>query len=379
MTSIGLYVHIPFCKKKCGYCDFTSFPDRTGLIDAYIETIVMEAGKRAKDLEPDTVYIGGGTPSLLSSSQLSSLLSGLKGNCFGKSPPAEFTIESNPGTVSFDKLKLLHDLGIDRLSIGAQSFDDVELKLLGRIHTSKQIYEAYEAAKNAGFMNINLDLIFALPGQSLDSWKKTLNKAIDLGPEHISAYNLLIEEGTPFYDKYGIYPNNSVRAYCNTPLPDNDLEYEMYKGTIDILKSCGYDHYEISNFAKPGFECRHNINYWKSGDYIGIGLSAASHINGQRYENTKDLDGYLKDPLKSQKTANTRKEEISETIFMGLRLLEGIDLNDFKKRFGNNLEEIFKKEISVLMKNGLVLIDNGKMRLTEKGLFLGNSVFEYFV
>jgi len=371
------------------------------MIPAYLSALKTEMdGVRAYYNTPlsfTTIYIGGGTPTLLTIDQLAGLINIVRAYCLpvpalpagrrqaGNTPQhIEFTIESNPGTIDIEKLKFLRSQGINRLSLGAQSFDDNELKLLGRIHNSKQIYAAFEAARKAGFENINLDLIFALPGQSLESWERTLKKSIDLSPEHISAYNLQIEEGTPFYNKYSpeikIDHKTSVRAYCNTPLPDNDHEYSMFKESIDALKSSGYHHYEISNFAKPGFECKHNINYWKNGDYPGLGLSAASHIGFERHENTKDIDEYLKDPVRAYcNTPRPIKEDIIETIIMGFRLIEGIDLEAFRIKYGKDLLELYPEQTELLIAEGLVDLKSGHLLLMDKGIFLLNRVLEYFV
>lgn len=382
MTAAGLYVHIPFCRKKCAYCDFCSF---TGSNDETHRKYLKKLQKEI-DFGPDmpisTVYIGGGTPTLLSNRTLSRLMDAVQsafvrtGSC-----PVECTVESNPGTVDYYKLKLLRDRGVNRLSLGAQSFDDAELKLLGRIHDSEEIYKSYEAAIKAGFSNINLDLIFGLPGQSTRDWTASLKKAVKLRPRHISAYNLQIEQGTPFHDRYIVRAGRAAPAgRQDRPLPDNDIEYHMYKDTIDLLRSEGYIHYEISNFCLPGFECRHNVNYWENGEYLGVGLSACSHLKGGRRKNCGDLKTYLSDPVKSGKREkHSRKHEISETVFMGLRMIKGLDAGSFKKRFGISLKAAFGGEIAELLSQGLLQLSDGHMRLTKKGLFIADRVFERFV
>ena len=403
----GLYIHIPFCKKKCDYCDFVSFPidciddvragGRLPLPDQYLAAIKNEmdaigrdtdnyvrAGfKPAPSISFSTIYIGGGTPTILTDDELKKL-GGIIDNvrAGGRLPRqyTEFTAECNPGTLTRSKLKVLKQIGVNRLSIGCQSFNDDELKTLGRIHSSKEILESIENARAEGFDNINLDLIFALPGQTLDSWKKTLNAAISLDPEHISAYDLQIEAGTPFYDRYGPSHDNNVRAQHVAPLPSNDDEYQMYKATIDLLKSRGYHHYEISNFAKPGHECAHNINYWKNGDYTGAGLNASSHMNGRRFQNTSSLDAYLSGPLDSKKEEERKDtDEVSETVFMGLRLLEGLDTLEFEKRFNMSINTLYRKQIAELIDLGLIETSDNNIRLSAKGLFLANDVFEKFV
>lgn len=371
MSSAGLYIHIPFCKKKCLYCDFCSFEGSNHTLHIrYLKSLQKEMDF-CSETSISTVYIGGGTPTLLSKSSLSRLMDAIdslsirSGSC-----PVECTIEANPGTADFYKLKLLRDRGINRLSIGAQSFNDAELTGLGRIHDSEDIYRVYESAIKAGFSNINLDLIFGLPGQSPEDWADSLKKAVKLRPRHISAYNLQLEKGTPMHDRFS----------GSADMPDNDTEYRMYKGTIEFLKSEGYIHYEVSNFCLPGFECRHNVNYWENGEYIGIGVSACSHTGGGRKTNTSDLKKYLEDPVRSgKKEKRTRNNEISETMFMGLRMLRGISERAFKDRFGRPLKEMFGKEIKKLAGEDLVEARSGRLRLTEKGLFVSNEVFEMFV
>ncbi len=368
MSASGLYLHIPFCKKKCDYCDFCSF---TGSDDE-LHRKYLKSLQKELDFGPDisigTVYIGGGTPTLLSKRSLQKLMSMIRSySAVSGTCPVECTIESNPGTIDYYKLKVLKDNGVNRLSIGAQSFDDEELKLLGRIHDSRDIYKAYEAAIKAGFSNINLDLIFGLPEQSPKNWISSLKEALKLRPNHVSAYSLQIEKGTVFHKKYSSYASE-------------DAEYLMYRDTIDLLRSEGYIHYEISNFCLPGFECRHNINYWKNGEYLGIGVSASSHIKGRRKMNTKDLEKYIFDPVHSgKKERHSQNNEIAETMFMGLRLIKGMDMEAFRKRFKVSLQDLYKKELKELKEKGLLELKEGHVRLTEKGLFLANEVFERFV
>lgn len=282
------------------------------------------------------------------------------------SKPSEFTIEANPNTADYYKFKVLRNGGANRLSIGAQSFDEKELRSLGRIHGTEDIYRSYESAIKAGFSNINLDLIFGLPEQKEEDWTRSLKKAVKLRPKHISAYNLQIEEGTPLFAR-------GVRQ-------DDEKEYHMYKNTIDLLKSEGYIHYEISNFCLPGFECRHNLTYWENGEYLGLGVSASSHLKGGRRTNTHDLKKYLSDPINSgKKEKHSRKNEIAETLFMGLRLIKGVHINSFKKRFKSSLQDIYGKEIKDLSSKEVVEVTDGYLRLTNKGLFLANEVFERFV
>ncbi len=398
MTPSGLYIHLPFCQKKCNYCDFASYAAcdiEPSMIDEYLDALSMEIVKAHRDapLRISTIYIGGGTPTVLSNEQLMKLGIICKGvsrydamfssNTRKGVLPArpaggqyastvsniEFTIEGNPGTLNAEKLVILKDIGCNRLSLGAQSFNDDELLLLGRIHNSNQIMDTYKQAVAAGFSNINLDLIYGLPGQDLASWKRSLELAVSLEPQHLSLYGLQIEEGTPFWDTYGDHGNS-----------DNDDQYEMCKYAIDFLKSCEYGQYEISNFAKPGFECRHNTNYWLNGEYIGIGLSAASHLSGKRYVNSRDLASYLLDPSGCAiAESSTPKDEMVETILMNLRLLKGIDLKDFEGRFNTSIFDVFKEPIREMADIGLLETIDNHLRLSAKGLFMGNQVFVRFV
>ncbi len=333
----GLYIHIPFCKKKCNYCDFLSYAGKEDEIDTYVEELVKEL--KALSSNYTTIYIGGGTPTLLTVKHLEQILNVVQ--TFRSA--SEITIEANPGTANKAKLQSLHDLGANRLSIGAQSFANHHLKTLGRIHNAEEIFRIYEDARTVGFNNINLDLIFALPNQTLKEWKQDLQTAIELGPEHLSCYSLQIEEGTPLYEKIKQQKTNNKQFQKNKfQLPNEDEELEMYEYTIEALTKSGYKHYEISNFTKPGFECKHNINYWKMGKWIGIGTGAkSSPQNDQR-----------------------------NTIFMGLRMLEGLPTEKFHG---------FEKEVAELIENGLLMQKNGNYKLTRKGLYLGNLVFEKFV
>ncbi|NQT29702.1 MAG: radical SAM family heme chaperone HemW [Candidatus Saganbacteria bacterium] len=384
MTS--LYIHIPFCKKKCNYCDFVSYAGAEDLIDKYVAALCKEINnlltiypertlseERSDESKGSrgTIYIGGGTPTLLSPRQTEKILcSVVSVRC------SEISIEANPGTCNKAKLKELRQLGINRLSIGAQSFNDNHLKTLGRIHNAKDIFGFYDDARAAGFDNINLDLIFALPNQTLDEWKKDVEIALSLAPEHLSTYNLQVEKGTPIWEMTKIQaPNNKLQ------LPTEDEELAMYEYTIETLISKGYKHYEISNFAKPGFECKHNLVYWKNGNYLGVGAGAHSHINGQRFANSNDIDAYMRQVLGEERneirnalrgTPNDSHVASAqrETIFMGLRLLDGIPTEKFRG---------FEKEVAELIEDGLLMREKGNYKLTRKGLYLANLVFEKFV
>ncbi|KAF0134059.1 MAG: oxygen-independent coproporphyrinogen III oxidase [Candidatus Saganbacteria bacterium] len=385
MNTVSVYIHIPFCKKKCNYCDFVSFADKEELIDGYVEALKHEITSIPQQLKIKTIFFGGGTPSLLAPKQLEKILSHFE----SRITYPEISIECNPGTVNLQKLKDFHKLGINRLSIGAQSFNDRELKTLGRIHTAKEIHETVENARKAGFKNVGLDLIFALPNQTLESWKETVRKAVELEPEHLSTYNLQIEEGTPFWkmtnDKPCLTAGRFQMSNNNFQLPDEETEACMYEFAIDYLKAKGYKHYEISNFSKPGYECKHNIVYWKNGDYIGIGVNAASHINNSRHENPNNFEEYFlmanqqSKGLAGKLASRPARDEISETIMMNLRLLDGLSKKEFKERFGKDIEELYKKEIDELEKDNLIENTKTHLKLSRKGLFLANLIFEKFV
>ncbi|MFH1710111.1 MAG: radical SAM family heme chaperone HemW [bacterium] len=372
--SCSLYLHIPFCRKKCNYCDFPSYAGRESLMPDYIEALKAELGYYSSVYDRPsirTIYVGGGTPTLLPDELISSLFGSIQRD-FDVSSGAEVTFEANPGTVTKEKLKTLIDSGVNRISLGAQIFNDPLLKKLGRIHLEHEIVEAYELIREAGFKNVNLDLMFALPGGSINDWQDSLVKAVKLNPEHISTYNLQIEEGTPFYNE---------KLEGALLLPEEEDELKMYKIAIAFLKENGYKQYEISNFAREGFECAHNIVYWTMKDYIGIGAGAHSFINNTRVENSPYLEKYLSKDFSSIKTehVNTKKESMQEMLFLSLRLIKGFHLNDFTRRFGIGFREIYKKELAELTDDGLLEMAGKNVRLTEKGLFLANEVFKKFL
>ncbi len=384
MTS--LYIHIPFCKKKCNYCDFVSYSGKEALIDEYVDALYQEISSLA--LRPsslETIYFGGGTPTLLEPRHFEKILNT---SLVPRPPSLEISIEANPGTADKAKLKELRKLGINRLSIGAQSFNDEHLKTLGRIHDSKDIFKFYDDARSAGFDNINLDLIFTLPDQTLEDWKKDIRAAIDLEPNHLSTYNLQVEEGTPLWEmSKSQAPNPKQYQNPKFKIPNEDEELAMYEHAIETLTSKGYHHYEISNFAKPGFECKHNINYWKNGSYIGVGVGAHSHVNGRRRANPDSVESYIGCGggyasvscigfvnRTTNETDNVLRyvteTDKRETIFMGLRLLKGLSVDKFQG---------FEKELAELIKSGLLMRENSHVKLTRKGLYLANEVFEKFV
>jgi oxygen-independent coproporphyrinogen-3 oxidase len=397
MTS--LYVHIPFCRKKCRYCDFVSYAGKESLIDPYVEALTREieglGDWGAEGLK--TIYFGGGTPTLLEPRHFNKIISSIICHLSLDIGHSELSIEANPGTADKKKLRMLRQLGLNRLSIGVQSFNDRHLKTLGRIHSAKEAIKFYEDARAAGFEDINLDLIFALPNQTLAEWKNDLIKAINLMPNHLSTYNLQIEEGTPLWEMANAPSSDMPRTRTFSQgekvparstlslwervrvlrgsgegfnLPTEDEELAMYEYTIETLTANGYKHYEISNFAKPGYECRHNINYWKNGNYIGLGAGAHSHVNDERWANSNSIEEYIKETATFNRRFPSKASDRGEMLFMGLRLLEGLPT---EKLAG------FEKEVSELINDGLLERNSGHCRLTRRGLYLGNLVFEKFV
>ncbi|MCL5057086.1 MAG: radical SAM family heme chaperone HemW [Actinobacteria bacterium] len=375
----GLYTHIPFCIRKCHYCDFTSLPVEEEAASQYIRAFMREAEIRAGLLQPeqkalDSVYVGGGTPTCLPGDSLIAVLESIF-FFFNVSGSTEITVEANPGTVDFKKMLSLRRSGVNRISIGFQSCRQELLDTLGRIHSFSQAREAFWEAREAGFDNINIDLIFGIPGQTPGHWESCLKAVGDLRPEHISAYSLQLEEGTPLYDR--------VRGGALEQCPE-DTEAEMYELLIDFLKEKGYLHYEISNFALPGRACRHNLRYWRGGEYLGLGPSAHSYLGGRRFSNRPDLKGYI-DSLESGKLPVDWEEEVdlktamSEAVFLGLRLIEGLDTGEYRKRFGREIEDVYGEPVRRLENQGLIGIEGGCLRLTRRGLMLGNRVFSEFV
>lgn len=359
MTS--LYIHIPFCKKKCNYCDFVSYAGKEKLIDEYVDTLCQEISSIvSRQSSVETIFFGGGTPTLLSPTHFDKIIKTIIGHLSFDIYHSETSVEANPGTANKTKLKEIRQLGINRLSIGAQSFNDQHLKTLGRIHNSKDIFHIFDDARAVGFDNINLDLMFALPNQTLDEWENDLQTAIALKPEHLSTYNLQIEEGTPFAQSYPSSPPGRGDG--------GEGELVMYEYTIETLISAGYKHYEISNFAKPGFACQHNIVYWQNGNYIGIGAGAHSHVNGKRWANPNCIEKYLNSSFAPQLPPFVPNQ--SEAIFMGLRLLDGLAAEKFNG---------FEKDVNELIELGLLVQENNYIKLTRQGLYLANEVFARFV
>ncbi len=362
----GLYIHIPFCLQKCKYCDFVSFTsgDKSAYIDALCNELSIYKGEKV-----DTVFIGGGTPTALSLPLLCKLLAHIK-DTFIIAENAEWTIEANPKTVDEEKLKLLYKFGVNRISIGVQSFNDEELLKIGRIHNSEDAVNTVLLAKKYFFENINIDLISALPNQTIKSFTESLSIAISLDPTHISCYSLILEEGTPLYQEH-----------IKTPLdlPDEDTERKMYEKAVSVLDDAGFTRYEISNFAKKGKECRHNLKYWQCDDYIGAGLSAHSLLDGVRYENTADMNEYLSGNYCKNKFELTDDDKISEYIIMSLRLKRGISKTAFFDKFNIDFYKKYKSQINRFIELGLMIETEDGFTLTNEGISLSNSVLCEFV
>ena len=390
---LSLYIHIPFCVRKCGYCDFLSAPADEKARDRYVQALLMEIeryrGTETADRKIKTLYIGGGTPSTLSVKQLECIMQKIKCT-FNFHGDMETSMEMNPGTASKEKCRALYQMGINRLSIGLQSTNDMELKTLGRIHSYEDFLNTYTWCREAGFQNINVDLMAALPYQTVESYTTGLRKIIRLAPEHISAYSLILEEGTPFYQKYnsGCYP-----------LPDEEQERLMYRETEQILAQAGYERYEISNYAKKGYACRHNLVYWQGGDYLGLGLGSSSYMDDVRFHNTTDLDTYV-----NQGAYVEDREELSvqakmeEFMFLGLRVMAGVSGREFEKRFGKTMEDVYGDVLRKHEEEGLLQIERKedrkeaaaaepakgktnieKVMLTTNGVDVSNYVFADFL
>ena len=376
--ALELYIHIPFCVRKCAYCDFLSFPATERAHETYVAKLIEEIyGQSAgfQDYCVTSIFLGGGTPSILSADLMRDLFEALY-QCFDIAVDAEISIEANPGTLTMEKLHMYRTCGINRISIGLQSADDEELKALGRSHCYDDFLKSFQRARQAGFTNINVDLMSALPGQTVQSLKNTLRKVMMLKPEHISAYSLIIEEGTPFYDRY--HADQSA-------FPDEEMDREMYHLTKEIMAAQGFERYEISNYAKPGYECRHNIGYWTGVDYLGLGLGASSYTHGFRYHNVTDIDEYLSLDLSEGGAAArdiqkmSEKEQIEEFMFLGLRMMKGVSGSEFFERFGLNLWSIYGEVFDRLAAQGLLEVRKPEVRLTELGIDVSNMVLSEFL
>ncbi|MCR4650647.1 MAG: radical SAM family heme chaperone HemW [Lachnospiraceae bacterium] len=388
--AMELYIHIPFCVRKCNYCDFLSAPATGAEIDRYVSCLCREIRMSPEpDDVPipaervDTIFIGGGTPSLLTASQLKKIMEVVREN-YEVAQDAEITIECNPGTVDLDKLKAIKELGINRLSIGLQATDNESLKCLGRIHDLNDFLETYANARKVGFDNINIDIMSAIPGQTVEAYRETLNKVIELKPEHISAYSLIIEENTPFYDIYG--EDGELNGHPS--LPSEDDERQMYYDTREMLSEAGYHRYEISNYAREGYECRHNNGYWTGRDYLGVGIGAASLIDGVRFSNVDSLKEYLAiynpdrdyvEPYHVSIDKLSKSDREEEFMFLGLRRCEGVDRTDWMRRFGCDMDSVYGSVIAKLTEQGLLESEVDRLRLTDKGIDVSNIVLANFL
>lgn len=385
MSNIGIYVHIPFCKQKCKYCDFISFACYKEKQSDYIECVKKEIIDKAQEIyaddnknkiEIDTIYIGGGTPSIISEEYIKEILNVIKENYKIVQNP-EITIEVNPGTVDEIKLKKYYEIGINRISIGLQSTNDKLLKMLGRIHTYKEFEDIYQKARKIGFKNINIDLMIGLPKQTLEDVEESLKKVIEKNPEHISVYSLIVEENTKMYD---LIEDGTLE------LPSEELERRMYWKVKTILEQNGYNHYEISNFSKKGYESKHNSNCWNQHDYFGFGLSAHSYYNKMRYSNIDNLKQYIENYKNNVEVYNmvfhenqSKEDMMKEFMLLGLRKIDGVKISDFKEKFVDNPLYIFRNELNRLVKQELVEVTENSIRLTNKGLDLANVVWSEFV
>lgn len=371
-----LYLHIPFCVKKCAYCDFLSFPSGKEIQRQYAKRLMEDIdcmGKEYGDIPVDTIFIGGGTPSVPESRLIVDLMEHVN-RAFQISDGAEISMEANPGTVTREKLKEYRRAGINRISFGLQSANDRELKLLGRIHTWAEFLESFALARECGFTNLNIDLMSALPGQTCESWKDTLKRVTDLEPEHISAYSLIIEEGTPFGEKYGSEEGRKL-------LPDEDSEREMYHETKRFLRECGYERYEISNYAKPGRECRHNIGYWTGAPYLGLGLGASSYMNGSRFAVSSDMQQYLgeKPGTFTDVEKLTKKDMEEEFFYVGLRMTAGVSLSEFERRFGVTAKEVYPGLMETFVEEKAAEFRGDRFVLTDYGLDVSNYIMAQFL
>ncbi|MCI8991280.1 MAG: oxygen-independent coproporphyrinogen III oxidase [Eubacterium sp.] len=382
--TMELYVHIPFCVRKCRYCDFLSFPASEERQSAYVDRLCEEIPEKASEeylagYKVSSVFLGGGTPSLLDAGSIMRILDTITEN-YEVCGDAEITIECNPGTLNREKLLCYRKNGINRISIGLQSADNEKLKLLGRIHTWEQFLHNYELVRECGFDNCNIDLMMALPGQSLKNYETNLHKVCSLHPEHISAYSLILEEGTPFYETYAKDQKKRERGEACMLLPEEETEREMYWQTADILKRYGYAQYEISNYAKKGYECRQNVGYWKRTPYLGFGLGASSLFMETRFQNTSELEKYLNGDFASYQVQKlTQKEQMEETMFLGLRLIEGVSRQEFAGKFGKKTEEVFGEAQERLKKERLLEEKGGRLCLTPKGIDLANYCMSFFL
>ena len=371
-SPMEIYIHIPFCIRKCDYCDFLSGPSGPEEQADYVQALLREiqAVEEGEGRSVSSIFIGGGTPSVLDERLLGDILREIR-NRFKMEEDVEITIEVNPGTANIGKLQAYREMGINRLSIGLQSPEDRELKILGRIHNYGQFLETYQEARTVGFDNINIDLMSAIPDQTYEGWVKNLRTVAELEPEHISAYSLIVEEGTPF-------------AARKLNLPDEDTEYNMYEATAQILKKYGFEQYEISNYARRGRECRHNVGYWTRQDYLGFGLGASSLYGKERFANTADMKKYLEnsrnpEKIREKEPSLTREDEMAEVMFLGLRMTKGILKADFQRCFGCTIESVYGEVLEKYESMELLLEKDGRIFLSREGIHVSNSIMAEFL
>lgn len=373
MKGISLYIHIPFCKQKCLYCDFSSYAGKENLMNEYIDALNKEILQKAEKYSISSIFIGGGTPSYLKDSNLQRLLSTL--NKLNLEENLEFTVECNPGTLNKKNLDIMKKYNVNRISMGLQSTKNSILKEIGRIHNYEEFKNNYYLARDIGFDNINVDLMFGLPNQTFEDWKESLEEIAKLEPDHISAYSLIIEEETYFYN---LYKQDKLN------LPEEDIERLMYLTTKDTLKKYGYHQYEISNFAKLGKECFHNKVYWKCNEYLGLGVSASSFIDESRIKNIDDIEEYIEKINKDENVieeihVNDISDDMEEFIFMGLRMIEGIKINEFQKRFNKDIYEVYGDIIEKNIKRELLICNSEKLFLSSRGMEISNYVMSDFI
>ena len=382
MKKLELYLHIPFCEKKCSYCDFLSAPAGPEVKTAYVNRLEEEIrfrGPGCRGREVSSIFIGGGTPSVLPGGAVLAIMDTVR-DSFHIAADAEITIECNPGTLREEKLSFYRRAGINRISLGLQSASNKELKLLGRIHTYEDFLLSYELARKCGFSNINVDLMSGLPGQTIKSWEQTLKKTAMLKPEHISAYSLIIEEGTPFYGIYGYDDETRRKGEKPLFLPSEEDERKMYHLTEQLLSSRGYARYEISNYARPGRECIHNIGYWDRTEYLGLGLGAASLMNNRRFSNVRDLDAYMEGEFSYTDVQKLRTEDqMAEFMFLGLRMMQGISKHEFAENFYLTVGQVYGGAVARLKEQGLLEENAERLWLTPRGIDVSNYVFAEFL
>jgi len=375
--NLGLYLHIPYCLHKCGYCDFNSHPENQVESVQYVEALLKELkfySTTLKSYNVPTVFMGGGTPTILPPSQLKKILDTVR-QSFNLTPDCEITIEANPATIKLETLQEIHAAGYNRISIGVQSFDEKELQLLERVHNEEEIHSTVHRARSANFENLSMDLMFALPDQSTEKWQSHLKQATAKNPDHLSTYNLTIEPATAFFKLH------EKGKLC---LPHEDIQLEMYETTIQVLEDAGYSQYEISNFSKPGMESQHNINYWNNGEYLGVGAGASSYLNGERSKNINLPSIYIRKIETKASAVDTRErleplQAMGETLMLGLRLLKGVSIDVFENRFQVSFQNVYGKAIESLLNQELITFNQNRIALSRKGLFLADSVILKFM